>query len=273
MNSRTRLMGIDFTSAPRKAKPITVAHGRLDGDAVMLESLMLVHDWHHFEALLDEAGPWLAALDFPFSLPRAGVEAMGWPATSWAALISHLRTLSKTQFRAALDADRESRPAGARYPHRAIDIPARSHSPMKLVNPPVGLMCFEGAPRLLAAGLSIPGVHAGDPSRVAVEAYPGLLARAVTSRSYKSDTRARQTHERRIERERILTALIDGTALPGLRLTVTDNDAQQLMADGTGDLLDASLALMQAGWCLARADRNYGCPDDTDPLEGWIATL
>jgi len=268
-----RLIGVDFTSAPRMAKPITAAHGRLKGDTVVLTSLSTLPDWSGFDALLRALGPWLSAMDFPFSLPRAGVEAMAWPSADWASLIGHVGTLDKAAFRAALDADRESRPAGARYPHRATDLPARSHSPMKLVNPPVGLMCFEGAPRLLAAGVSIPGLHVGDPERVVVEAYPGLLARAVTPRSYKSDTRAKQTRERRLEREHILAAIMDGTALPGLKLGLESVGSAALIDDGSGDLLDAALALMQAGWCLQRADRNYGCPSDVDELEGWIATL
>jgi len=268
-----RLIGVDFTSAPRKAKPITAALGRLDDDTVRLESLCALVDWPAFEAMLAQPGPWLAAMDFPFGLPRAALEAMGWPHGDWAGVIRHMQSLSKPAFRAALDADRQSRPAGARYPHRVTDVPARSHSPMKLVNPPVGLMCFEGTPRLLAAGVSIPGVHAGDPSRVVVEAYPGMLARVVTRRSYKSDTRARQTPARRIERERILSAQIDGTALAGLRLCFEDVEPEAVLADGSGDLLDATLALMQAGWCLQRSANRFGCPPDVDPVEGWIATL
>ena len=49
---------------------------------------------------------------------------------------------------------------------------------MKWVNPPVVLMLHAGAPRLLAANVTLPGLHRGDPSRIALEAYPGMLARA-----------------------------------------------------------------------------------------------
>ncbi|QID17466.1 DUF429 domain-containing protein [Nitrogeniibacter mangrovi] len=267
------LLGVDFTSAPRRAKPITVAHGRLDGERVVLEALETIADWPAFETLLRRPGPWLAALDFPFSLPRAGITAMGWPSAHWAALVRHVAAMDKPAFRAALDADRQRRPMGARYPHRRTDRPAGSHSPMKLVNPPVGLMFFEGAPRLLAAGVHVPGVHDGDAQRVAVEAYPGLLARAVTRASYKSDTRARQSPERAQTRGRIVTALEAGTALADLPLRLEAAHRQALLADGSGDLLDATLALVQAAWCARRRSARYGCPPDADPLEGWIATV
>jgi len=266
------LLGVDFTSAPRRAKPITVAHGRLSGDGVVLERLESIVDWPGFAALLARPGPWLGAFDFPFGLPREGVRAMGWPDRDWAALVHHVAGLDKRAFRAALDADRMARPMGARYPHRHADAAARSHSPMKLVNPPVGLMFFEGAPRLMAAGVTIPGVHAGDPARIAVEAYPGLLARAVTRQSYKSDTRRLQNPARTEARSRIVAALRAGTALDGLHVAMTETDHAALLADGAGDLLDAVLALAQAGWCAQRKADDFGCPPGTDPLEGWIAT-
>ena len=48
---------------------------------------------------------------------------------------------------------------------------------MKLVNPPVALMFHEGARRLLAAGVHVPALAEGDRTRIALEAYPGLLVR------------------------------------------------------------------------------------------------
>lgn len=264
------LIGVDFTSAPSPAKPITVAHGHLAGDALHLERLAALPDWPAFEALLHTPGPWLGAFDFPFGLPREGIAALGWPATGWAALVRHVAGLDKAGFRAALDADRQRRPMGARYPHRRTDHAARSHSPMKLVNPPVGLMFFEGAPRLLAAGCTLPGLHAGDPQRIAVEAYPGLLARRITSASYKSDTPAKQTAARHTARQTILAALTAGAT--GLPLTLSPSLLAQLVNDPRGDWLDAVLALVQAAGCARRGPPQFGAPTDADPLEGWIAS-
>lgn len=268
----TRLFGIDFTSAPRRAKPITVACGRLDAGQVRLEALLRLHDWPGFEAFLRTPGPWLGAFDFPFGLPREAVVELGWP-DDWAALVRHCAAMGKPAFRRALDAYRESRPMGARYPHRRTDSPARSHSPLKLVNPPVGLMFLEGAPRLLDAGVSLPGLFGGDADRIAVEAYPGLLARGITRASYKADVRARQTCERRAARLAIVTALTDGASPSGLRLSLQDDDARALVDDPGGDLLDAVLALLQAAWCAHRGPPLFGLPADCDPLEGWIATV
>ena len=269
------LLGVDFTSAPRRAKPITVAHGRVDGARVVLERFERCADWTSFEALLARPGPWLGAFDFPFGLPREAITDLGWPQT-WAALVRNCAALGKPAFRAALDAYRESRPVGRRYAHRATDLPARSHSPLKLVNPPVELMFLEGAPRLLTAGVHVPGMHDGDPQRIAIEAYPGLLARGITTASYKSDEPRKQNDERRAARGRIIDAV---TATPAAapdivrppRLVAAPEHRQALVEDASGDLLDAALALLQAAAAAREGPPRFGLPAGMDPLEGWIA--
>ncbi|NSL56993.1 DUF429 domain-containing protein [Uliginosibacterium aquaticum] len=261
------LLGVDFTSAPSRRKPITVASGWLRGNTLAVADMERCADWARFEAVLQRPGPWVGGFDFPFGLPRALVVQLDWP-QNWAGLIRHIHTLSKPAFKAALDGVRERRPMGSRYLHRACDGPARSHSPMKLVNPPVGLMFFEGAPRLLAAGLSLPGLHAGDPQRLALEAYPALLARRFTQASYKSDERARQTPERRAEREKIIMCLNTGAA--ELTLKLSPALTGQLLDDASGDSLDAVLALLQAARAWQLREAGFGLPADVDPLEGWI---
>lgn len=265
-----RLLGVDFTSAPRRAKAITVASGRFVADGVLqVEAFRCCNDWPAFEALLAEPGPWCGGFDFPFGLPRELVVQLGWP-QDWAGLVRQVRALGKPAFRAALDAVREARPAGSRYIHRACDRVAKSHSPMKFVNPPVGLMFFEGAPRLLEAGVTLPGMHAGDPQRLALEAYPALLAREIVRASYKSDTPAKQDAARHARRRQLLDALQAGRHPLGIVLRLDAALEAIALDDATGDHLDALLALLQAGWWMRHADA--GLPGVFDPLEGWIAT-
>ena len=264
------LIGVDFTSAPRRAKPITAAIGRLDGKAVELTRIETLPDWSAFEALLARPGPWLGAFDFPFGLPRAAIVDLGWP-LHWPELVGHCEALGKTAFRITLDAYRQTRPFGQRYAHRATDLPARSHSPLKLVNPPVGLMFLQGAPRLLHAGVSLPGMHAADPQRLAVEAYPGLITRSITPDSYKSDEKRKQTSARRDARRCIIDAVCSGHTPQGFSLRLEDTQIASLMDDASGDCLDAALALLQAAACAHAGPPHFGLRADIDPLEGWIA--
>jgi hypothetical protein len=253
--------GVDFTSRPRPRKPITVASGCSHRSEFRLDTLEELGDWLHFESWLQHPGPWIAGFDFPFGLPREAVGELGWP-KQWSQLVAYCQVQGRDAFRAALDRYRESRPTGKRYAHRAADHPAGSHSPLKLVNPPVGLMFLEGAPRLLDSGVTIPGLHQGDPQRVALEAYPGFSARRMVKGSYKNDAPAKQT-----------PALTTGDNPFGLALTGSTQLLNSLVRDATGDRLDAVLCAMQAAWAWQRRDDNYGLPVHVDPLEGWIATV
>jgi hypothetical protein len=265
------LFGVDFTSAPRRTKPITLAVGHRCGDAVVLERIEALPDWPAFEALLQQPGPWLGAFDFPFGLPREAAIDLDWP-QHWPELVRHCHALGRAGFRAALDAYRESRPPGRRYAHRATDLPARSHSPLKLVNPPVGLMFLEGAPRLLQAGVSLAGMHAADPQRIALEAYPGLLARSICAQSYKSDDKHKQTEARRQVRAQIVHALCSGAHALRVELRGDRSLLAGLIEDASGDRLDAVLALLQAAHGVHAGAPDYGLLPGFDALEGWIAT-
>jgi hypothetical protein len=264
--------GVDFTSRPRAAKPITVASGRVARAVFNLDSFEEFSGWQDFEAWLRRPGPWIAGFDFPFGLPREAVIDLGWP-RQWPQLLAHCRGHAREEFRAALDRYRESRPAGKRYAHRATDHPAGSHSPLKLVNPPVGLMFLEGAPRLLDAGVTIPGLHAGDPQRVALEAYPGFSVRRMVKASYKNDAVAKQTPARKRARRSLLLILETSDNSFGLALAGPKRLLHSMMSDATGDRLDAVLCAMQAAWAYQRRAENYGLPRNIDPLEGWIVMV
>jgi hypothetical protein len=230
----------------------------------------MLADWPAFEAWLRRPGPWLGAFDLPFGLPRELVQSLGWP-LDWAALMRHYAGLSRPQIRESFAAFCAARPAGAKFAHRACDGPAGSSPSMKWVNPPVAWMLHAGVPRLVDAGVTLAGLHAGDAQRVAVEAYPGLLARwLIGRRSYKSDDRGRQTAERERVRAELVAALEAGRTRLGLRLLLDDRQRNELTADPTADRLDAVLCLLQAAWASTRA--NWGLPPDADPLEGWIVS-
>jgi hypothetical protein len=142
---------------------------------------------------------------------------------------------------------------------------------MKWVNPPVAYMLHAGVPALRRAGVHLPGLQAGDASRVALEGYPGMLARElIGGRSYKSDEAARQTPERLIARKDLIEALVQGRSRLGLRLHLSSAQRDELAADACGDRLDAVLCLMQAAWALDQP--RWGWPATVDRLEGWILT-
>jgi hypothetical protein len=267
-----QLLGIDFTCAPTRRKPITVARGHRLGAVVRLDALQNVFSLDEFLALLHSPGPWLAACDFPFGLPREFIHAQGL-GDSTDAVIHNLKTRCATRmdFRALVDAWGNTRPAGQRLLHRAADgaMPGiSSTSPLQTRYVPVGFMYFEGLSRLVTADVHIPRMRAGDAQRVALEAYPGLLAHELLGgqRSYKNQ----DTPERLIARKDMVDALEQGRTRLGLRLKLSHAQREALVDDASGDRLDAALCLVQAAAVATRP--GYGLPATMDPLEGWIAT-
>ena len=266
------LIGCDFSSSPSRRKPIVMATGSASKGRVLLAGLERVESLDGFEQWLRRERAWTGVFDFPFGLPRELVVHLGWP-ERWPELMRHYAALSRSEIRDTFAAFCAARPAGQKFAHRAADRPAGSSPSMKWVNPPVAYMLHAGVPRLLAAGVHLPGLHEGDIHRVALEGYPGLLAREVLGpRSYKSDDKARQTPDRLIARKDLITALEHGQTRLGLRLKVSHAQRDALVDDASGDSLDAVLCLLQAAWAAQQGAPRYGLPPEMDPLEGWIVT-
>ena len=272
------LLGCDFTSAPSRRKPVTLAAGHTDRGRVLLDGVERFETLDAWGQRLAAPGPWVGGFDLPFGLPRELVTTLGWP-SDWAACMAHYGGLSREAIRERFATFCDGRSAGGKFAHRATDGPAGSSPSMKWVNPPVAFMLHAGVPRLIAAGVTLPGLHAGDGTRVGLEAYPGLLARSVLgAASYKSDDKAKQTSDRLIARKTLINALENGQApllaALGLRLKLTHAQRDALADDPSGDSLDAVLCLLQAAWAeqqhLAGHPR-WGLPV-FDPLEGWIVT-
>ena len=265
-------------------KPIVLAWGALRGTVVVLDRLECLHSLEAYAQWLARPGTWTGGFDMPFGLPRELVAALGWP-MSWEACIRYYASLSRADIRAVFAGFCNSRPVGGKFAHRATDKPAGASPSMKWVNPPVAFMLHAGVPRLLDAAILLPGLYPQArlashcdvaEQRVALEAYPGLLARELLGRrSYKSDDRAKQTPERLIARKDLITGLEAGQTRLGLRLKLTHAQRDALVDDAMGDSLDAVLCLVQVAWGqqqFANGNKLYGLPADLDPLEGWIVS-
>lgn len=264
------LVGCDFSSSPSRRKPIVLALGHASGGRVVLERLERIESLEAFAGWLAQPLQWTGGFDVPFGLPRELVAQLGWP-LAWRECMAHYAGLTRAQIRETFAAFCDARPVGGKFAHRAFDRRAGSSPSMKWVNPPVAYMLHAAMPLLLAAGVHLPGLHDGDTRRVALEAYPGLLARELIGhRSYKNDAKAKQTPERLIARKDMLTALEMGRTRLGVRLKLTHAQRDALAHDASGDSLDAVLCLLQAAWAQQQGAPLYGLPPDLDPLEGWI---
>lgn len=264
-----RIIGIDFTSVPGRQKPITCLPCILEGGILRTEPMRPLVSFAEFESALAEPGPWICGIDFPFGLPRRFLENAGWP-TDWRAYVEFALGLGKSGFVSALEAYKAPRKKGDKEHLRRTDRLVGSLSPQKLDRVPVAKMFFEGAPRLVRAGVCIPHVLEGDRSRIVVEAYPGALARNMVGRaSYKGDRRDERANRRLKVRVEMFEKIVGDDLYDSFGFRV--EAMRTIVEDPLGDCLDALLAAMQAAWAWGLRERGFGAPADVDTAEGWIA--
>jgi hypothetical protein len=266
-----KIYGLDFTSAPGHRKPLIVLGCTLDGDYLRVEDSETLTGFGGFEDLLQRQGPWVCGMDFPFGQPRSLVAALGWP-ESWEGYVGEVARLSKEDFEDGIRADMAPRPPGQKWRYRLADLRSGSSSAMMLFRVPVGKMFYQGAPRLLASGVRIEPCRRNGDERVAVEAYPAVVARRFLGRAaYKRDG-VPDTPERRSARETILAGLESTTLREVYGFTAEMDGAwrEEFVRDPSADALDSLLCAVQAAWAYLKRDENYGVPPECDPEEGWI---
>lgn len=280
MSKTTTIYGVDFTSAPSRKKPIVLAQCALDHQTLTLRQLLKLTDFEEFEQFLKTDGPWIAAVDFPLSMPHRWLDAMPWP-TDWAASVSHIRQLSLKAFCQSINDYCRQQPAGQKHHFRPIDRLAGACSPMTIYYTPVGKMFYQGAYRLLDAGVTVLPFQRNQLSqvnlpRIVVEGYPALIARQLCPKQgYKYDSppaSAAQKSAKDFTRQEMIQKLCTQwlEADFGFRIDLNGH-ANTLRQDATGDSLDAVFCAIQAAWAYTQRDENFGIPQTVEAQEGWIA--
>ena len=268
-----KIFGIDFTSAPGKRKPITIADCDLDRRTLRVNQMRLALDFEAFEAQLATRGPSVAGFDFPFGLPSEFLQAAQLP-TAWCDYVATIARGGREKFEFAVQGFIASQPELSKHPRRMTDQKADSASPLNIVNPPVGKMFFAGAPRLLSAGINVQPCCPNKDRRIALEAYPALAARALVggqTLSYKSNSRANDTENKAAARRTIVAALGDSKKMKiyGFTVAMGSRLQRELIVDSSGDRLDGVLCAVQAAWAYRRRKENWGIPAGY-AHEGWI---
>lgn len=184
------IRGVDFTSAPKRKKPITCAECSLENGKLSLRGIEIFEGFGQFEALLARKGEWILGIDFPFGQSRKFIENIGWP-NNWSNYIGLVASMTKEEFCKALEDYKKDRNPGDKEHKRETDKMSGSISPQKLYGIPVGKMFFEGAKRLLDSTANILPLRPTSNPGTVVEAYPALVVRRWIGekRDYKSDNK------------------------------------------------------------------------------------
>jgi hypothetical protein len=266
-----KVYGLDFTSAPARRKPLVALRCTLADGTLQVEDSDTLTDFEEFEAWLETSGPWVCGMDFPFGQPKDLVEALGWPG-DWHGYVGEVHRLGKEGFEGAIRADMASRPYGKKWRYRLADRRSGSSSAMMLFRVPVGKMFFQGAPRLLRSGVSVEPCRPNGDSRVAVEAYPAVVARRFLGReSYKRDG-VPDTPQREAARKKLVSGLRSGALREayGFGVRMGRRWRERFVEEPGADALDSLLCAVQAAWAYMRRDDHWGVPPECDSNEGWI---
>jgi hypothetical protein len=326
--------GLDFTSSPSRksatgesAKWLTLANCRLTGTVLKVETLTRLNaeaasDFSEYENWLNTPGEWVAGIDFSFGMPVAAIEHFGWLSNkttgTWADYIRCLYDQIKDMaaFEATIEGwvyPNEVSESGNPIkiqPKRIADQLAHSQSPLKVNdNPHPGKMFFRGCKALLESNVTIPPLRClanSQPDRVAVEAYPRLVAQrffpekatfretldslATLSQSVKKAKLTGEEKEQAIVQSAALRLrlremlryketkseeakanrkrIIEGLAEPNAYGVTLDvgDFGERCVDDPKGDVLDSVLCAVQAAWAHSRRAANFGIPIMEDEL-------
>jgi hypothetical protein len=262
------ILGVDFSGAQADNKT-WLAQGLLEAGGLTLRSCHAVCRAELADILANLAGPAVAALDFPFSVPLGFArywqpEAAGMPQL-WAAASS----MQFDQFMAMRDA------FVARWgePKRHCDTyHPESFSCLHKVNPNMVPMTFQGMRLLHHLGLTnyvVPPLDAPPgASTTLLEAMPGAALRAMglPFKGYKNGKRALEL------RQRILEGLPSRSHMP-----VGNLKEFSALCLTSHDCLDAVVAAVVAAlWAGNPAvfrhppAADHGQLDPTTLIEGWL---
>lgn len=248
------VVGVDFTAAPSRRKPIVVARGVLAGDRVRNVELIPLHNAADFKLFLQGRGYDRLGIDAPFSLPQEFLNTLH--LSEWRESIEWVAKLDKQAYFDALRSFVAARPVGNKEPKRACDALLNAASPLKLYNPGVGWMHFALVKHLQGLEESVIPFTSSSDQPAILEVYPRVFAKNRIGRlSYKNDpVRDIDRSSRRVQ---LIGALRDF-------LDLSQDQEVQAENDSNGDALDALIALAQVAF-----SRDEVAPK-AHKEEGWI---
>ena len=276
----TAIIGVDF-SGHRDDRNTWMASGKLTGEgALILDSVQPVRRDDLYDFLKSIPTPVVAALDFPFGVPRAFAKFLsgGVPPQAMVDVWPTVARLTSAEFVAKRDefvGQRPDLPLSQREPKRAGDLAhhRESYSPLHTVNPNMLPMTYEGICMLQRCHEERPDRWHVPPMEPAgstakkvtlLELMPGALLKSI-GLPYKGYKKGRVALEKR---DAILGGLAEasGVALPNL-------DRVRMACRANDDCLDAVVAAVgAAAW--AKDASQFHHPNDDEladaELEGWI---
>ena len=276
INESIKVFGLDFTSAPSKSKPLVFVHGYgTSRSNLFIFKLELWSNFINFEKFLSQKGPWVAGFDFPFGLPIDFLKKNKL-SLNWNKYVNYLGKYTKNELEQKIKTFKDAQPYGQKDLNRITDSMNKARSPLKIINPPLIKMFYEGAKRLANSGITVIPFHLPHDNRIVFETYPALLSRLYTG-SYKSNRTIERNKNLRMSRQKILDGILSQhlTKTLSFSIDLKEDIKKKILDDNTGDTLDSILCCIQAYWSYLQGWPYFRINSKdliTIKSEGWIVS-
>ncbi|HEU0021752.1 MAG TPA: DUF429 domain-containing protein [Dehalococcoidia bacterium] len=270
--ARMNIIGVDFSGA-RSDQNTWMAQGMADGPTLTLAECQPITRDALTDLLAGATGPTVAALDFPFSVPRSFAEFWMPPARTMPDLWAAANHMGLDQFIAL----RDRFVARQGEPRRLADTHfPECYSCLHMANPNLVPMTFRGMQmldRLWTAGWAVPPLACANRNEtVLLEAMPGsaLKAFGLPYKGYKNGKRAGQLRQEILEKLGDCSS-VDIVGLPRFRERARQNH------DCLDSIVAAVVATLWASDPSIFRGPETGQSNAFDPvvtpvvsLEGWL---
>ena len=136
------IAGLDFTSNPTNSKKNTIITSQVIDNKVVIKKLLLFFDFKSLIEFFSKSSPIVCGCDFPFNLPFDYQREFG--LKNFKDTRKLVGKFNKIEFKNSLRKIQKLREYGFKYSYRLTDKENFASSPVNVINPPTGLMLYEG---------------------------------------------------------------------------------------------------------------------------------
>ena len=136
------IAGLDFTSNPTNSKKNIIITSQILDNKILVRKLLHFSDFESLIEFFSKSSPILCGCDFPFNFPLDYQKEFG--LKNFNDTKKLIAKFNKNEFKNSLRKIQKHREYGFKYSYRLTDKENFASSPVNVINPPTGLMLYEG---------------------------------------------------------------------------------------------------------------------------------
>ena len=236
------IAGLDFTSNPGHTKKNKIIIAEIINENVTIKEFLVFSDFKALTNFFSESGPLFCGCDFPFNFPVDYQNELS--ISNFTNMKKFIKKFDKNEFKTLLRKIQNQRKTGNKYTYRLTDKENSAGSPVNVINPPIGLMLFEGLKMFASIDCSVYPFEKVDTNKINFfEVYPkSFLKNNNFLNQYKNENKNIEYQFYNRKKYTIAIKKFIEEKLQ-LRILIPNKIEQELYIDFRGDVLDAFICL------------------------------